>query len=401
MSIIVMFGLWSWFLLCGAVSLPAAEPPDVAAKCARALGGRGNWQSISTLEIRGTETYFGTSRPFVIQRKRPDLYRVESRAPSHSYAEVHDGKMAWVEKDLTLGLKGNWPAPAPRFLAVWIEVDAEFAPPCIDYRERGHQAKPLGEDDCDGQPCRGIEFTMRNGQVETWYVDLETYLPISRSRKIPYAGHVAEARVFFEDYRQISGVMIPFHTEEEFGNLYRVRDVESVEVDAEIADSEFALPPPSGMERLRRLAGRFSVRVESFMPEAPPLETKAVSEIRSDFHDASLTEDVAFVVLPGFHLRVRRSFSYDRFREIFRVAYFDNSTSHLDILEGVIEGDRLVVSNVATDTGWKYFDQPRYARQSFYEMTEDGFKLDVELSADGGKTWALERRLTYTRIDGP
>lgn len=383
-------------LLCATVVASASEPPDVVAECARALGG-GNWQQIRTLEIRGTETSLGVSGPFHILRKRPKLYRAESQVSTDSYVEAYDGEMPWLRKDVTVGLKGDWPAPAPGFIGGWIEVEAELVPLCVGPQERGHRANVLGEDDCDGRPCHAIEFTLRNHQVETWYVDAETFLPISRLRRVPYVGHLAEDREYFEDYREISGVKIPFHTEKEVGNLYRVRDLESVEVNVEIADAVFKLPVPLGMQELRRLAGLFKVRVESFMPGVPPLETEATSEIRSSFLGAALTEDVAFIVLPGFHLEVRRFFSYDRFREVFRLAHFDNSTAHLDVLEGAFDGDRLVVSNLATDTGWKFFDQPRHARQTFYELSEDGFKLDVELSTDGGETWSLERRLTYTR----
>ncbi len=386
-------------LLSGAVPAAAEDPSadDLLAQCASALGGRESWQTVETLEMHGTETYFGVRGPLSIHRKRPNLYRVESRASTDTYVEAYDGRMAWVQKETTLGLKGDWPAPAPAFIAVWIELDAEFAPPCVDHQARGHQMKYLGEDDCDGQPCHGFEFTAPNGQIETWHVDRGTSLPISRLRIVPYVGHRAEDRVFFEDYREVSGVKIPFHTEQEVGNLYRVRDLEKVTANVEIADSDFALPLPPGMEKLRGLAGRFDVRVESFMPGMPALETATVSEIRADFHHASLTEDVALVVLPGFPLQVRRLFSYDRFRDVFRVAYFDNSTSHLDVLEGTFEEGRLVVTNLATDTGWKYFDQPRHARQVFYEISENGFMLDVELSVDAGETWLLERRLTYKR----
>ncbi len=392
-------------LISGSLLLGTAGPssasnpsgPDVVAKCAKALGGQGNWQQIRSFEMLGKETYLGVRGPLQIHWKRPNLYRIESRSDADRYIDAYDGNMVWVQRETTLGLKGNWPAPAPQFIAAWIEVDAELAPPFIDYLERGQQANFIGEDDCDGRPCYGIEFIARNGQAETWHVDLETFLPISRLRIIPYVGHRAEDRVFYEDYREVSGVLIPFHREQEVGNLYRVRDLESVEVNVEIADSDFALPPPSGMEMLRDFAGRFHVQVESFLPGMPPLETAATSEIRANFHDASLTEDVSFVVLPGFHLQVHRFFSYDRFRDVFRLAYFDNSTSHLDILEGSFDGGRLVVSNIGTDTGWVYFDQPRHTRQSFYEISEGGFKLDVELSTDAGKTWSLERRLTYTR----
>lgn len=368
---------------------------EILEKAVEALGGVDNWSKINSFEIRGTQTSFGISKPFLVLRQRPNLYRIDYYDSSFSATDAFDGEAAWVQHDMMFGLKGTWPVVAPSFYAVWIQADAEFDPPFVGFQAGGYQVEYLGEDDCDGLKCFGFEFKMRTGQAEKWYVDAESFLPILRLRRIPYVGQLADDQVFYSDYREVSGVMIPFHAEHEFGNVYRVREVETVQPNADIDSAAFTLPLPVGMEKLRPLVGRFDVKVESFAEGMPPLETVGVSEIAKDFHGALLMEDASFVVLPGFPLRLRRFFTYDRFRDVFRVAYFDNSTAHLDVLEGRFEGDRLVLSNVSTNTGWKFFEQLHASRQTFYDISENGFSLDVENSTDDGKTWVLERRLTY------
>ena len=163
-----------------------------------------------------------------------------------------------------------------------------------------------------------------------------------------------------------------------------------------------SLPPPAGMAKIDLLAGRFEVEVESFSFDAEVAtrgrlkKTPATSTIRADFQRALLEEDISLVA-SDLPLRVKRLFTYDRFRDVYRVAHFDSSTAHLDVLEGTFEDGRLVVSDVPTGTTWKTYRAVNHTRLVYYDLRESGFKLDLEISRDGGQTWTLDRRLTYRR----
>lgn len=401
--------LWPIFLCLMVTPLFGAEQrvEEIVENSWRALGGRDRWQAIGTLEIAGTQTSFSQApRPFLVQRQRPNLYRFDHYELTHEFIIAYDGEMAWWKRTLLIAAKGNWPLAAPVQWAEWITADAEFDYPFLSYRERGHHLDFQGEFDLDGEPTYELEVTLRNGHVQQWYIAVDSYLPVARIDSIFYVKIPQERRTYFSDYREIGGVMVPYHIELEYGNEYRVMDVDEVRLNAEIDPRVFELPPPVGMEALRNLVGSFSVEVDSHGLDAASRasgllkKTKTSSVIHADFHNALLDEEISLVAADS-PLKVRRLISYDRFRDIYRIAYFDNLTAHLIVLEGGFKDKRLVVSDVATGTTWKTYRNVNNTRLVYYDIDDAGFKLDVEISHDGGETWILDRRLTYTRTEEP
>ncbi len=94
---------------------------------------------------------------------------------------------------------------------------------------------------------------------------------------------------------------------------------------------------------------------------------------------------------------IKRQCSYDRFRDVFRVVIFDSLTSHSNILEGRLEDGRLTATNLDTGTTWEAKGQTYHMRERVYEVKPDRFKVDQELSTDGGKTWIAFARFDYRR----
>ncbi len=89
--------------------------------------------------------------------------------------------------------------------------------------------------------------------------------------------------------------------------------------------------------------------------------------------------------------------SYDRFRDVFRIVVFDSLTSHSDVLEGRLEDGRLTATNLETGTTWKAKGQTYHTRELIYDLEPDRFKVDRELSTDGGEIWFAAARFVYTR----
>ena len=59
----------------------------------------------------------------------------------------------------------------------------------------------------------------------------------------------------------------------------------------------------------------------------------------------------------------------------------------LDVLEGRQEEDgRLVLSNRETGTAIRIYNQIRHAREVLHEIRADSFRLDREVSVDGGES---------------
>ena len=51
-------------------------------------------------------------------------------------------------------------------------------------------------------------------------------------------------RTFFDDFREVEGLVLPFQVDHEFGARLEAMTVERVRVNPELDDAEFAGPPP-------------------------------------------------------------------------------------------------------------------------------------------------------------
>ncbi len=391
-------------VLCLAAESQDLDTADVVARCAEALGGEDNWQAVTGLEIAGTETSISQAQPFLLRKMRPDLYRLDGNEGARSITIVHDGETAWWKREFLLASRGDWELLAPDSYSRAFRADAQFAMPCLQHHEEGYDVAFTGESELDGEPFLRLEVTLEGGSVESWYLDRESFRPVARVSMGVYWWLPTEQRTFFSDYREVSGIFLPYLTEIEFGNLYRTFEVERVEVNPEL-DSKgvFSLPLPRGMQDLQQLAGHWMVAVKSReSAEFPWRESEATSVISSQFDGHLLEENLSYVGPASYPLSVKRLFSYDRFQNIFRIAVFDNFTSHLNVLEGAFEDGALVLSNLSTGSPWSVYGKTFHTRERLHDLSPDSFRVSRETSVDAGATWFVEEELSYSRAgDSP
>ncbi len=406
--------LLSALLALGASTLAAQPAPEAAAesstdqvvaKCVQALGGEAAWRAVETLELAGRHTSFSHTEPFLLQRKRPDLYRFDHNESSFKVMTGHDGKIPWWHTGIPLFSKASWPVEMPRPYQTPITIDAELTPPFVDYQSKGHQIESAGESRFEGE--RYLELRVRRRQdpanVERWFLDPVSFLPALRLTQGAYHGYTTEQITYFSEYRQVAGVLLPHRVETELGNDLMVQEVETARVNPEIDDAVFTRPLPAGMGPVRSLAGRWQVAIESLDdPTVHPerMKTWQQDETTSTIHGhegGSLLEE-EITVTTGRPRRARRLLSYDRFRDVYRLAHFDSYTQHLDVLEGTMADGRLVLTNLETGTPTQIYQLTIHARETFHDITPDSFRLEREMSMDGGEHWMPDIRFHYTRI---
>ncbi len=403
-SSVISIALW-----CAATSSPtqgsdsfsSTEQPDgaeIVARCAQALGGVGAWQAVRTLEISGVQSSFSKERPFFLRRMRPDFYRLDTSEGVRPMTIAYDGENAWWQRELLVASRGNWELPAPAVYARAYRADASFDIPCVAGQEAGYEVTSLGRSELDGEPFFQLTVTFSDGAVENWYLDTDSFLPIARVATGAYWRMPMEERTFFSDFREIGGIMLPHHLEIETGNLFRTMDIEDVKVNGEIDPGIFSMPLPGDMTALQGLVGRWQVKTRSREnAQSPWEESEGISVISADFDGSLIEENLSYVASTAFPLSLRRTFSYDRFRQTFRVAVFDNFTSHLNVLEGELKDGQLIVSNQSTETPWSVYGKTYHSREHIFEMTADSFSVKREISADAGVTWVVEEELSYSR----
>lgn len=380
----------------GSAVVPAASMTleEVLDKHVEACGGREAWSRITSMKMTGTFTSFSKVSPFTLHRKRDNFYHMDHVLDDKLVVIGVSGENAWWDN--------HWfQVGAQPITGVDLAVvmrDAEFEPALFHVgRDGGGSAELIGESDLEGIPTIAVKLTLPSEAEETWHLDPTTFLAIGRDSTGSDFGRPMPQRTFFEDYREVSGVILPYFSETQWYTRDRVMRVEQVEINLEIDDALFARPAPPGMGVLAALDGSFKVvTAQRNRPDAPWQEGERLSSFEALLGGALVRE--SFETAGGN--RVLRSITYDRFGGRYRMTQIDNSRGLLNVLEGEFDesGTRLTLSNVESGTTWSGFGMTFHSRLSIFDITDDGFKMEVESSTDGGEQWAVMAKAEYIRV---
>lgn len=374
-----------------AAPLPAVTVEEVIEKHIEARGGRDAWNRVETLKITGDFTGFSKVSPFTLHRKRADKYHLDYVLDDKPITIGYDGEHAWW---INLWYRLDWAQKIAGADLVVLNQNLDFASPFFDYEAKGYGVELLEEGDLDGQNTIRIKLTRSEDTEETWYLDPQTYLEAGFDAQGSDFGNPMPQRTFFDDFREVDGLMIPHFIETQWYTRDRIMEIAEVETNVEIDDALFAFPLPGEMRKLQAMAGEWKVKVEERRsPEASWQESEMTSKVESRMHGSLLEE--RFTDSNG--IDVSRTLSYDRFKQLYRLAQFNDLTAHMDIQEGVMADGRLTVSNAETDTSWQGFGRTFHQRISIFDVGEDGFKIEEEQSVDGGENWFVNLKATYSR----
>lgn len=226
---------------------PAREPlpvEEVLGRYAAARGGADRWTALQAMELAGTFTYFSEEAPFTLLRKKPGLYRFESKMLGKRTVVAHDGARGWRIYPL-YGIEAPATIEEPDMALLLRE--AELEPPLLNPRAKGHQVEVLGRGEVDGQETLALKVTLKSGRVETWHLDPKTYLEVAidaRTFDFSQRGDEMAERSFFSDFRTVEGLVIPHRVEKEYGARHTVLAVERVKLDPPLAEGAFSAPAP-------------------------------------------------------------------------------------------------------------------------------------------------------------
>ncbi len=370
------------------LAAPTAE--EVAAKNVEARGGKAAWDAVETLRLTGSFQAFSKTKPFTLHRKGRK-YHMDHHLGDKPVVMGFDGENAWWDN--------AWMQPGPQGISgvdrTVFERELDTPNPFFDHVERGHKLKLVGEAEVEGQMLIQVDITRSDESKETWYLDPDTHLEVFRDSPGSDFGRPMTQRTFFDDFREVDGVMIPHYTETQWYTRYRVMEVAEVAINAPVGDRLFGKPVPPGMENFVHLGGIWAVEMQQRQqPQAPWDSSERTSTIELKLGDTLLEE--RFTTATG--TEVIRTLSFDRFRKRYRLTNIDARTGLMDVQEGTAdEQGKLVVSNVETGTPFEGFGMVFHQRSSFWGESPDAFQMEAETSIDGGESWFVSAKATYTR----
>jgi len=221
--------------------LPSAK--ELADKCARASGGKEGWAKITSMVLRGTlemeaPPLKGTVE---IHAKAPNkVLNVFSLADGQFvHKEGFDGQTGW-QMDSQNGLKKLEGAELEK-----TKLDAIFDSE-VRLKELYPDLQVVGRTNVNGRDAYAALTHRFKDRAVTWYFDAETGLRIAEdSEGADASGKVEKSTTFYEDYRRVGGVLVPFRIRLASSSMKLVVSVLEAQPNVVIDDAIFAMPSSS------------------------------------------------------------------------------------------------------------------------------------------------------------
>lgn len=227
-------------LYAGRVTAQTAE--ELVARYTRALGGAEKISAVKTLRQSGK--YFGGGgyvAPIVQENKRPNMVREELTTQGLTGITAFDGKGGW--KIDPWGGKKDPESLEEEEMKQIIE-DSDFDGPLVNYEQKGNRVEFIGAEQVEGTAAYKLKITLKNGDVQYYYLDGEYSVPIKIDIERKVRGAVRYYEVFPGEYKEVSGWYLPYSLE---GNVKGSQDkwkivYERIEANVPLDDGRFVRP---------------------------------------------------------------------------------------------------------------------------------------------------------------
>lgn len=235
---------WIALALAGFLACAPAPPTvdDIVAANLSARGGAERLRALRSLRASGVATASGGRIAHIVREiERPGRLRVEFTSQGLTAVYVLDGDSGWFVDPLAGQFE---PAPLPEEKAAATVDQLDLEGPLLDWREKGHEVALVGRETLDGKPVDKLELKLHGGEVRFDYLDAETHLLVRSDAVRSVRGRRVELETSYSDYRDVDGLLFPFHIETREKGRPDVLDVavDSFELDPELGDERFRRP---------------------------------------------------------------------------------------------------------------------------------------------------------------
>lgn len=227
---------------CLSMTLTAQTADEVVAKYIEAHGGYETLKAVNSMKITGIQgvPMQGLELPFTVFQKRPNKMYMEATFQGMSYVTAYDGESGW---SINPFMGDPAPQPMTESEVEQIKVEADIDGVLMDYKDKGHRIEVLGKEDLEGTEVIKLRVTLKNDNVQTWYLDADYFIELRVDSKTSQMGQELDISVTFSDFKEVEGIMMPFSMEARSGDtVIFTRKLETIEINPEIDDAKFKMP---------------------------------------------------------------------------------------------------------------------------------------------------------------
>jgi len=218
----------------------AQDADQILSRYFENTGGLAAWKDLHSMSIKASFNQGGMTFEAIIYRKRPDLSRTEIEVQGNKIIQAYDGETGWIINPMT-GTSVPQKMPPEMMEAM---KEEKFESDLIDYGEKDNKVDLEGTEMVNGKETYKIRLTKKNGGVEYYFFDTETYLPILERRSIntgPMKG--MEAETYISDYGKVGDLVMPHVIEVKAnGQLVQKLVISEYIFNEDLDDSFFSFP---------------------------------------------------------------------------------------------------------------------------------------------------------------
>ena len=214
-------------------SAPSLSATEIVDRNVAARGGLQAWRSVQTMSMEGKMGAGGNQRstislpgdamgqkvvpprpaeeaqlPFVMDLKRSRKMRLEVQFNGKTALQVYDGSNGWKLRPFLNRLQiENFTPEELKAAGTQSDLDG----PLVDYAAKGTRIELAGVEKVRDRDNYKLRLILKTGDVFHLWVDSETFLETKmegQPRRLDGTYHAVE--IYFEDYRQVNGLKIPF-----------------------------------------------------------------------------------------------------------------------------------------------------------------------------------------------
>jgi len=193
-----------------------------------------------TLTMTGKSTAQGMEFPVTIIMKRPEKMRTEVEIQGNKMLQAIDGEAGWS----VIPWSGSTdPQDMTPDEVKAMKDQTDFEGPLFKWKEKGHKVELIGKEDMEGSSVYKIKVTRANGNIETYFIDGENFIPLKISSVVKFQGNDVENDTYPGNYKEVNGAMMPFTVENKSkGQTVSHVVIDKYEVDKEVDDNLFVKP---------------------------------------------------------------------------------------------------------------------------------------------------------------
>ena len=156
--------------------------------------------------------------------------------------------------------------------------------------------------------------------------------------------------------------------------------------------------PANQFEKISALAGIWKVKTEIFNLENQKWREVGQNIVSNDIIMNGMgLRETPIKNVSGNALGVETTISYDQDRQIFRISAVDDTGEEMDSFEGIIEGNKLIATNIEKGTDFPAQDGGTMEFRLNMTLGGDTRVTEFSFTTNSGQTWRQLSRLTYVR----